>query len=336
LPNWPRVAGDPLFHGVIRQTPGDFRVAEQLGFAPSGQGDHDWLWTEKTGENTTWVARALARHAGVAVRDVGFSGLKDRQAVTRQWFSVPRSPAHPADWTAFENPAIRVLEVSRNPRKLKRGVHRSNAFRIVIRGAVPAEDLGERLAAIARSGVPNYFGRQRFGHGGRNIDLALALFAGKRLKRELRSIALSAARSLLFNDILSARVLDETWDTALAGELLNLDGSGSLFECERVDDTIRQRCRQLDVHPTGALWGSGEPGGGAADLERRVASEHAALAAGLEKAGVRMARRALRVRVDKLTWETTADRLTLAFELGRGSYATAVVREIAEVSDETG
>lgn len=335
LPDWQRAFGAPLFHGRLRQCPEDFQVVERLGFDPAGSGDHDWLWVEKTGQNTHWVARSLARHAGVAVRDVGYAGLKDRHAVTRQWFSVPRRPSMVVDWTAFDESGISILETARNARKLRRGSHRGNRFRILLRGSVPADDVAGRLANIQVSGVPNYFGEQRFGRDAGNLALAHSLFEGRRLKREKRSIALSAARSFLFNEILSGRVADATWDRALPGDILNLDGSGSQFPCPEPDATIEERCRLMDLHPTGALWGTEQGAPSASDLEREVARRYAGFAQGLESAGLRMERRPLRVRVSGLGWKTSDDGLTLEFELPRGSFATAVIREIATV-DATG
>ena len=100
LPEWPRAHGDPLFPASIRNQPSDFQVVENLGFEFSGSGEHDYLWIEKTGANTEWVARQLARHAEVPAKDVGYAGLKDRHAVTQQWFSVPRW--HSPDWQALD------------------------------------------------------------------------------------------------------------------------------------------------------------------------------------------------------------------------------------------
>ena len=335
LPDWQRAFGAPLFHGRLRQCLEDFRVVERLGFDPAGSGDHDWLWVEKTGQNTHWVARSLARHADVAVRDVGYAGLKDRHAVTCQWFSVPRRAAKAADWKAFDESGIRILETARSARKLRRGSHRGNRFRILLRGPVAADGVARRLADIEASGVPNYFGEQRFGRDAGNLALAQSLFGGRRLKREKRSIALSAARSFLFNEILSARVADASWDRVLPGDVLNLDGSGSHFPCPEPDAMIKERCRLLDLHPTGALWGKTQGAPSASDLERDVARRYVGFAQGLENAGLRMERRPLRVRVSGLAWETSDDGLTLEFELPRGSFATAVIREIATV-DATG
>ncbi len=197
LPDWQRAFGGPVFQGLIKQSPSDFQVTEVLGFAPSGDGEHDFLWIEKAGANTVWVARSLARYAGVADRDVGYAGLKDRHALTRQWFSVRRPSGDGTDWQSYEQSGVRILDVSRNQRKLKRGANIANQFRIAIHSACnDQEAMSKRLEQIRCNGVPNYFGEQRFGRDGGNMRLVNDLFAGKRLKRDKRSIALSTARSL--------------------------------------------------------------------------------------------------------------------------------------------
>ena len=120
-----------MCEAIIRSEPGDFQVTEELGWQTSGDGEHDYLWIEKTGANTEWVARQLARFADVPARDVGYAGLKDRHAVTRQWFSVPRwnSP----DWKSFELEGVTVLDEQWHRKKLRRGAHSANVFRIVAR-----------------------------------------------------------------------------------------------------------------------------------------------------------------------------------------------------------
>jgi tRNA pseudouridine13 synthase len=323
-----------VLEGRIKQEPADFRVTEDLGFRPSGEGDHDFLYVEKTGANTNWVAKSLARHAGVPPRDVGFSGMKDRQAVTKQWFSVPRSPKQPTDWDALDLPDVRICERERNLKKLKRGSHAANRFRIRIRCCDQDKATTDaRLHLIAERGVPNYFGAQRFGHNGRNLDLARAVLDGARVKRDKRSIALSTARSFLFNEVLSERVKNGTWNTPQPGDVMNLDGSGSFFALETIDEEISVRCEEQDIHPTGPLWGRGVLASGrdVAALEKQIAARHADLSGGLERFGVDMQRRALRLRVVELEWEWIEGSVELRFELSRGGYATSVIRELADV-----
>jgi tRNA pseudouridine13 synthase len=327
-----------LFQGLIKQSTSEFIVTESLAFDFTGDGEHDYLWIEKQGANTTWVARGLARYAGIALRDVGYAGLKDRHAITRQWFSARRPSGAGTDWDAFDLEGVRILDTGRHQRKLKRGAHSGNRFRIAVREVNGAEEtlISHRLTVIREKGVPNYFGAQRFGRDGSNLSLAEDVFAGKRLKRELRSMALSAARSFLFNEILSSRVTDGSWGQALSGDALNLNGTGSFFIAEEIDDEVNKRLQSLDVHPTGALWGRGDIqcAGQPATNERRIADSYPEIRDGLERAGLDMARRALRLAVTDLQWEIDANRLWLEFSLGRGSYATAVLREIVSLPGE--
>jgi len=320
LPDWARAYGEPLFAGQIRARPDEFVVHEVLDFDFSGDGEHDYLWIEKTGANTEWVARQLARQADVPARDVGYAGLKDRHAVTRQWFSVPRWNA--PDWGQLDVEGVTLLEQQRHGKKLRRGAHRQNRFSIVVRGEIPdARSLEERLQHIATSGVPNYFGEQRFGRGGSNIELANAWASGKRLPRHKRSIAISTARSFLFNRILDARVRKSSWNRILPGDTVNLDGTGSVFSVEEVDAETERRCAELDIHPAGLLCGDGaEHPGLLADCDHWLTA--------LTKARVQAAHRSLRLRVIDLEWSVSDTRLELRFALGRGAFATSVLREL--------
>ncbi|MGI9261804.1 MAG: tRNA pseudouridine(13) synthase TruD [Woeseiaceae bacterium] len=333
LPDWVRAHGKPLVQGLIKQSPQDFHVEEVLGFVPSGDGEHDYLLIEKTDANTNWVARQLAQHANVAVRDIGFAGMKDRRAVTSQWFSARRPDGSGTDWEALALPGVRILEQQRNNRKLRRGAHSANLFRIVVRLTdVVDESLPERLAQIRTIGVPNYFGPQRFGRDGNNLKLANAIFAGKRVKRDQRSIAISAARSFLFNEVLSARVSAGNWNEILDGEPVNLDGTASFFVPEENDDALQARQDAFDVHPTGPLWGRGESecSGAAAEYEKHVGDENSDVVSGLEKVGARCDRRALRLRLQEFEWEISNGVIEIRFRLGKGSFATTVLREFME------
>jgi len=333
LPDWERLAGPVTASARLRHEPGDFRVDEVLGFEPSGDGQHDFLRIEKTLLDTDRVARIIARFAGVPRRAVSYSGLKDRRAITRQWFSVEVPARDRPDWRALDADGLVVLEVAQNRRKLRRGAHRENAFELVLRDVDdPEGNLPAALETVLRRGFPNYFGEQRFGRGGGNIPLAQAMFGGRRLRRAERSIAISAARSLIFNDILSSRVADGSWDRVVAGDVANLDGSGSLFDVDGVDDKLRERCRRFDIHPTGSLWGRGAPGTGGrvGEQELLAAERYPGLKAGLERTADE-GRRALRARAVGFTWEWTGRDLRLCFRLTRGAYATSLVRELVEL-----
>lgn len=336
LPAWARAHGPVTARGRLKATPEDFRVDEVLGFEADGEGPHALLTVEKRGANTRWVAAELARHAGLQARDVGYAGLKDRHAVTTQHFTVPIEGRPEPDWSAIAASDFRVLKAVRQRRKLKIGALEGNRFRITLRDlSQPAESLLPKLEIIAKRGVPNYFGLQRFGHSGGNIAKAEAMLVGGRRihDRRLRSMLLSSARSLIFNDLLSERVKAGSWDRLLSGEVLMLDGSHSVFKSDASDTALEGRLAEHDVHPTGPLWGRGEPAtaGEARALEDQVMQAHAALAKGLEAAGLAAARRALRLPVRELAWEhPDAHTLVLGFFLPAGAYATTVLQELLE------
>ncbi|MGR9051567.1 MAG: tRNA pseudouridine(13) synthase TruD [Gammaproteobacteria bacterium] len=334
IPVWPYAYGGPSGRGRVRSVPEDFIVNEKPAFEPSGSGEHAFLSIRKTGQNTEFLARQLARFAGVRQRDIGYAGLKDRNAVTTQWFSVWLPGKEEPDWSKFESDEIQVLRAVRHARKLKRGASCGNDFEITIRDWQGDKDrLDAQLQAIKNGGLPNYFGEQRFGHDGGNIDKALALFKGRRVKHEQRSIYLSAARAFLFNHILARRVADTNWNKAIPGDALALDGSHSFFKYDDGDIGIESRLEALDVHPTGALWGLGTAviDADALALENKVVAKFPELTEGLLRENLAAERRPLRARVEALQWHFQPDgRLRLSFGLPAGSFATALLREIIE------
>lgn len=330
----PRGLGDSVLRARIRVEPEDFRVEEVLGFEPSGAGEHLFLDIEKRGANTAWVAQRLARWAGVVDHAVSYAGLKDRHAVTRQAFTVhlPKRIAPSMDALTGER-EFRVLAHAWHARKLPRGALRGNRFVLRLRELVGERDLIEaRLGAIAQRGVPNYFGEQRFGRDGGNLAAARAMFAGRRLPRDKRSILLSAARSALFNAVLAERVRRGDWEQGLAGEVWMLDGTHSVFGPEPMNDDLAHRCATLDLHPTGPMWGAGElrTQDVARELEVRIIDAFADLASGLAAAGLRQERRALRLPVRDLTWQWLETELELGFFLPAGCYATTVLHALGD------
>ncbi len=317
-------------------------MEEVLGFEADGEGEHLLLKVEKRGANTLWVARELARYAGVSPREVSYAGIKDRNALAVQHFSLWLGKHVQPDWAALEHAEFRVLSVARHRRKLRIGSLKGNRFGLVLRNlSVPAAELGSRLAIIREQGVPNYFGSQRFGREGANITQVEALFSGQLTlrNRKLRGLLLSTARSLIFNAVLSRRVEEHSWNTVLAGEICMLDGSHSVFHAESVDDVLTARAQTGDLHPTGPLWGQGvsRASGDVAALETAIAHDYAGFAQGLEAAGLDQARRALRLPLKDLTWKThESQALELGFFLPAGAYATAVLRELADTDDPNG
>jgi len=335
IPVWPYVYGQPSGQGKIRSVPEDFIVKENLAFEPSGSGEHVFLQIEKTGENTDYVARQLAKFANVRQRDVSFAGLKDRHAVTTQWFSVWLPGKADPDWMQFETDSMQVLQSVRHARKLKRGVLSGNSFKLIIRDWQGDQDKTIRqLEAIKANGIANYYGAQRFGNEGQNVNKALAMFQGAKAGREQRSLYLSAARSYLFNQILAYRVTRKMWNQPVAGDTYMFDLSHSCFKSELPDAEIMRRLDAKEIHPTGALWGRGEAGVTADTLsiEQGIIDAYPELAQGLTACEVDKDRRALRVNVQDLGWQFVDDAtLALGFTLPAGSYATSVLREIIEL-----
>lgn len=323
--------GKPKLQGTIRTTPDDFQVDEVLGFEPDGSGEHACLHIRKRGANTADIATQLARLAGVKNMDVSYAGLKDRHAVTTQWFSICLGNKPEPDWSQLESDSVAILTATRHQRKLRRGTLKGNRFKLRVRDLTgAATDIEQRLQAIAVDGVPNYFGEQRFGYN--NLEKATAMFEGRvKIKdRNRRSLYLSAARSVIFNHLLSKRVEAASWNRALNGDVMMLDGSHSVFPIEQADDEIIRRIKERDIHPTGPLWGGGElrSSGEVKELEQSCAADYALFCEGLERAGMKQERRALRLPVGELGWRLAGDTLELGFFLPSGSYATAVLREL--------
>ena len=340
MPVWQRSL-DPRFGppkpGQYRAQPEDFWVDEQLDFTPEAHGEHLWLRVEKRNQSTLEVVKLLSRLCDVTPRDIGYSGMKDRIAVTRQWLSVhlPGREAPLGLEQSLHAQGITIVEQARHPRKLKRGVHRTNRFVLRLSGdAIASDDFVNRWEALCQLGAPNYFGPQRFGHEGHNLQRAAAILnRGWRKRDDRQGMMLSTARSFLFNHLLSHRIADGTWSQPLAGDTLMLDGTQSVFRIEASDATLQARAAELDVHPTGVLWGVGERGqDDAARYEDALQQEYPDLCSGLERSGVNQSRRALRMRLlePQLEWEAGA--VKLAFALPRGSFATAVLSELIEMN----
>jgi tRNA pseudouridine13 synthase len=333
----------------IRELADDFAVDEELGFAPSGQGEHVLMRVRKRDANTGWVAGELARVAGVRPLDVGYAGLKDRRAVTTQWFTVPGRPRPAAEWPGVAGEGFEVLEAHAHSRKLPRGALAGNRFRIVLRDFRGDRAMLERrILGVAAEGVPNYFGPQRFGREQSNLRALMNPPAprapmdrrdsGRRGARDRGrgdgGFVLSAARSLIFNAVLARRVREGSWSTLLPGERANLDGRNSVFPVPVLDDELVDRARRLDLHPTGPLWGEGESGvtGDVAVLEAQVAESFPEARAVIHACGAEPSRRPLRLRVGELGFSWLEDgALELRFGLRPGGFATAVIRELIDV-----
>lgn len=305
---------------------------------PTGAGEHLLVRVRKRDANTPWVAQCLARWAGVSERVVSWAGLKDRRAVTEQWFSVHLPGGTDPDPAALDAPGVEILEATRHSRKLRRGTLAGNAFDIVLREIADAEGIAPQVEALA-GGVPNRFGSQRFGRDGANLARVSAWFDGGRPPRGRtdKAMAISAARSALFNAVLDARIESGTWARPVAGDIMMFEGGRGRFRIEVIDDEVLSRCARGEIHPTGPLWGAGgsEATGEAAAIESAAVAPFAGLRAGLE-ARATPERRALRVVPRALTVEVIeTDALRVRFELPPGAYATTVLGTVFEIEGES-
>ena len=324
----------------LRSQPDYFQVEESLPFIPDGEGGHVWLKIQKRGINTDWLAAELAKFAGVAQVAIGYAGLKDRHAITRQWFSINLEGFEEPDWSLFETDDIQIVEQTRHGKKLKRGVLSGNTFMIRLTNIQGADDDWLlALQQVKEQGVPNYFAEQRFGHNAGNLHRVDYWFSTGKAprKRNQKSIYLSAARSWLFNLVLSERIKQKCWNTAVEGDVMLLAGTkASLFNSDSVDAELTGRLESMDIHPTGPMWGRGQSAVSAAclELETEVLKEWALWQQGLEKAGLSQDRRSLRLFPRDFNWQfIDGQQLELSFFLPAGCYATAVMRELAVITD---
>ena len=349
--NWAYLHGEPQISATVKHSAEDFVVLEELGFEPSDQGEHLFLRLQKRNLTTSQVADKLASTLGVSRLDVGYAGMKDRRALATQWFSVLLPAGRENKLSGLESEDLTILDSRRNARKLKTGVHKGNHFVLRLRNICGDRgQLEDRLERLLRSGVPNYFGQQRFGRELSSLHQVRQLMVAAdhdvrdsgitaRPGRQRRGLLYSAARSYLFNHILSARLREQSWNRYLEGDVLALDGTKRLFTVEpyRWNGCLQERLDALDIHPTGCLAGSQQAGqrygtrGIAADMEKRVLAHFPELVDGLIRHGLRSGRRALRFRPQALRWSWPAgNELLLEMTLPAGAYATSLLREICQ------
>ena len=342
---WEYAWGKPNIGLEFKQSPRDFQVKEQMPVQLTDDGEHYWLFIQKTRRHTADVAKHLARFANVAYRDVGYSGMKDYFAQTQQWFSVYKPKGNRPDWQGLNAPGLEVLEFGRHNRKLRRSTHSGNRFKLTLRGEVlqaqrdVVSELERRLKIIKRNGVPNYFGQQRFGRNLSNITNAQRFFSQTaKLPRKLndkQAIWVSASRAWLFNHVLSNRIKDNNWNRLEAGEPCNLNATQSYF----ISDTnimSDERLPSGDIHPTGPMWGKYSRRDvdilSAAqtflDKERALLRDYKTMMQGLENVNLGYKRRSTRCIPQNLDWYFDENSLVLEFELLSGQYATSVIREI--------
>lgn len=344
----------PAENAVFKSCNADFKVTEVLDVVTLDDGEHAYFYIESSGDNTQWVANQLAAFFGCRPVDVGFCGLKDRNAVTRQWFSVydPQQHINPEKTDALKKAGVlqreggssHIIKMTRGKAKLRRGIHAGNQFEIVLRfDTAPSQALKQRLACIKEQGVPNYFGLQRFGREGNNLvqfqrwlensqDNSNAgskkdnkkdskeNSKSRRRPRKPQGIVLSAARSYLFNRVLAKRIRDGCWQTPMEGENSTANASA-----------------------TGPLWGRGRSivSADALILEHEALAPFLPWCEALEHLGLKQERRALVCRPADFEWcflesglqgnEQAA--LQLRFFLPPGQYATSVLREVANITE---
>lgn len=348
--HWEYYYAKPVSTGIFKFQAEDFQVVEDLGYEPCGEGEHQFVFIEKTNTNTAYVAEQLARFVNLPLRQITYAGRKDKYAVTQQWFGI-HAPGKPDfDFSSFELEGVKVVKQVRHNRKLRTGQLKGNHFTITLRQVLHPEAIEERLQEIALNGVPNYYGEQRFGvmrlndmgevQRGGNLVMAERMVNGETIRhRNKRSMALSALRSWLFNEMLSTRLKEGTFDTALAGDALMLTGSNSFF----IHDTngeqdaaalqeVQRRYQTKDVSPSAPLWGKGElPTRAAAySLEHGVANKHSEVIDFLSQCGFEQERKAIKIWPSELKWQSKGDSFTVSFSLPSGCFATSVLRECVE------
>ncbi|MFO0685617.1 MAG: tRNA pseudouridine(13) synthase TruD [Sandaracinus sp.] len=319
--------------GAIKAVPGDFVVDEIPAYTPSGEGEHLFVRFEKTGLDTERAVGQIARALGVK-EPPGYAGLKDRHARTTQWASFQRGDRDAALGLALDG--IRVLEAARHGNKLRTGHLTGNRFTLRLRGADPArlDDATRTLATLAESGVPAFFGEQRFGRGGATLTRAREWIVGDARPPRApfeRKLHVSAVQSAIFNELCASRVAGIGLGGVMPGDLCRKEDSGGMFVATDLEEA-RARAARFEISATGPMFGAEMrwPEG-----EARAAEEEALARAGLDQAKLERFRRAgegtrrpYRFRLSEPRVEADEHGLVLSFVLPAGAYATVVLREL--------
>jgi len=321
----------------FRSSPGTFFVEEIPAYPPAGEGDHTYVWIEKKNLTTLEAVGRLARVLGIAARDIGYAGMKDRHATTRQWLSLPGVAPERARAAAIDG--LRVLDVSRHRNKLRVGHLRGNRFEIVLGELASGERDGitAALGKLAAGGVPNYYGRQRFGGKGDNVEAGLAILRGTRREPDSRrrKLLLSAVQSAVFNRVLDLRAEEGGLLVVRQGDILERVASGGQFVC--ADIAVDQaRVDAGEVVPTAPLPGNRvrapEAGTAARALEDRALADLGVTDGELGPFGRSLpgSRRPVVVRITlgEPPVSEEAEGLRLRFCLPAGSYATVVLQAL--------
>ena len=333
----PRCNAAGLFHGRYKVEPEDFVVEEIPLYQLDGSGEHVYLHVEKRAVSTLHLLDDLSEQLRLDPRSIGVAGLKDAQAVSRQWVSVQGVTDEEA--ARLSGRSWRVLEARRHGNKLKMGHLAGNRFELVLRDTAPGDLAKARagLEQMTRLGVPNYFGEQRFGKRGANLEKGLQILSeegsriGRRIPRRVFSLLVSAVQSEVFNRIVVRRL--QGLGTLWHGDLAWIHRNGAVFV---VEDPVREQKRAdtLEISPSGPLPGPkmAMPLGDMRSLEAAVMAELGLTPQSFARVPFGLARgdrRPLRVPL----WDASAEEapglgLRLRFGLPKGSYATAVLREL--------
>lgn len=326
--------GKPTTTGHYKQQYEDFIVKEELGFDLTGEGEHVLVYLQKCDCNTTFVAEKLANYVGISPKLVSYAGLKDRHAITEQWFSLHMPGKETPDFSTFDLVGCKILTVTRHNKKLKIGALKGNHFKITIRMLSDTQDLDDRLTKISNNGVPNYFGEQRFGRDENNITQALKWAKGEITvkDRKKRSFYLSAARSAIFNAIVSKRIEENLYQTVLDGDILQLDQRSSWFVAQTDELTsLQQRLQEGEINITAPMVGDSSLGTQAEALqfEQHCLLDWTEFNDLFKKERLETARRSILLRPKQLIWTWLDDsNLEMNFYLPSGCYATSVLREL--------
>ena len=329
--------GTPQQTGRLKAEFADFIVREELGYPLAGEGEFVAVKVRKTNANTLFVGEQLAKFVGISAKNMSYAGLKDRHAVTEQWFCLHLAGKETPDFSTFECEGIEILEVTRHNRKIRTGALEGNYFELLLRDVVETDELKQRLNQLQEIGFPNYFTEQRFGRDGHNLTQAQRWASGEiSVKdRKKRSFYLSAARSEVFNLVVSQRIADQQMQTVLLGDYLQLAGSNSFFEVKAEDlMQSQQRLDENDVLLTAPLIGENSLEQNGNEREKAIVAQHENLISLMKKERMNTARRAMLCKPQDLRWQFEPEGLRLTFFLNSGSYATGLVRELITLNEE--
>lgn len=324
----------PKATGHLKAEFKDFIVREELGYDLAGEGEFVAVKIRKTNANTLFVGEKLAKFAGVSERNMSYAGLKDRHAVTEQWFCLHLAGKETPNFSNFECEGVEILEVTRHNRKIRVGSLSGNYFELLLRDVKESDDLNNRLTQLQAVGFPNYFTEQRFGRDGHNLTQALRWASGeiKVKDRKKRSFYLSAARSEVFNLVVSQRIADGMVQQILENDYVQLAGSNSFFcvNTNEISET-QSRLENGDVLLTAPLIGEKSLESECNFAEKAIIEQHAILVKLMEKERMNTARRTILCKPKNLKWQFEDKGLRLTFFLDAGSYATGLVRELIQV-----